>query len=67
MQGEPTEFIGKKRRIHASSPMLLYQVIIGYVTKKLKRLKNIRIQRERELKRLWSLKKMEVVPVVEGA
>ena len=32
-----------KRRNHTSSSMLLYQVIVGYVIKKSKRLKNIRI------------------------
>ena len=32
-----------KGRNHASSSMLLYQVIVGYVRKKSKRLKNIRI------------------------
>ena len=56
-----------KRRNHASSSMLLYQVIVGYMRKKLKRLNSIRIWREREVKRHWSLKKIEVVPVVVGA
>ena len=35
--------VDKKKRIHVSSSMLLYQMIVGYVRKKSKRLKNIRI------------------------
>ena len=43
--------------------MLLYQVIVGYVRKKTEKYQNLK----RELKRLWSLKKVEVAPVVVGA
>ena len=49
-----------------SSLILLYQVIVESVRKNSKRLKNIK-NLKIELKRLWSLKKVEIVPVVVGA
>ena len=46
--------------------MLLYQAIVGYVSKKIE--KNEKYQNlKREHKRPWSLKKVEVVPVVVEA
>ena len=39
----PDLILVDKRRNNASSSMLLYQAIVGYVRKKSKRLKNIRI------------------------
>ena len=45
--------------------MLLYQVIVEYMRKKSKKMEDQNLKRE--LKRLWSLKKVEVVPVVVGA
>ena len=61
MAARPSKIIlVEKRRNHASSSILLYQVTIGYVRKTSKRLKNIRIQRERERER----ERAEIIIVV---
>ena len=46
--------------------MLLYQVIVGYVKKKNENIEECQ-NLKGELKKLWLLKKVEVVPVVVGA
>ena len=52
-----------KRRNHASSLMLLYQLIVGHVKiEKIEKYQDLK----RDLKRLWSLKNIEVVPVIVG-
>ena len=61
----PDLILVEKRGNHGPSSMLLYQVIVGYVRNKSKRLKNISLKRQ--LERLCWLKKVEVVPVIVGA